>query len=908
MKTIYSAQNISAYDFFGTADIKGVERAVQTAENKITILINEDCSPDTINLFKITYNHSPSSPFLKEKLSGFAVEQKGNKIELIGEFNLLHNYAVEINGDELPVILDPKPGGILDTVFNIPEDTVLGAQLSDGQVEFNVWSPPAVKIKLILYESDAETVLSEKYRLKKKKNGLHTILIDTEDLGHYNLDGCFYQYEVYAYGRITRAIDPYSKSMAPYNVSEDAVGKSALIKLPEMNEATPFKNSDIMQDPSDVVAYEMHVRDFSSELGFTDKDISGTFSALGQASDYFADLGITHLQLMPVHKSQTQTDMDRRYSDYENGIKNYNWGYDPLNFFTLEGRYAVNPENPESRIKEFQEMSKTLHSKGIGLILDVVFNHMYSANTFENIAPGCYYRFTDDYKISVHTGAGPSLESRHRVVRKMIIDALIYNVKYLGADGFRFDLMEFTDKETLRQIREKVGKAYNPENADDLLLWGEAWEFKDINHTESFTKTYHSKGLNISMFNDVMRDSALGKDTEGGFLHGQPGRSESLAAAISGGLRSYDSDNFLFTPCKFSLPYNLFVENPHECLNFLSIHDGLTLWDKINLTVPDDFGNKRLRLAKQALLLLLTSQGRVILNGGDEILRSKPVSGKATNSPRVLTTSSVDEEDGISYFHENSYNSPDSVNRMRWSRLNNEFSEHALSLLNYVKGLIALRRAVPAFRYPTADAVNTGLKFIENRNENNRPKRKLLFSSFKSHKLKRLSFKFVNGPSNDILFLTGEIYKNEANPAGHPVAVKFDRNGTAVVKFSRKEIENFDISKWSNESSLDIKLVRTPGVWDTPTAYYSGNGSNSLCASAVDEDFTITVDLAEKDYSSPQPDYDYEKEYLAYSMKNHDPKSDSTISSVRQWFVIHNISAEELNFKHAAFSKMSDIK
>ena len=610
---------------------------------------------------------------------------------------------------------------------------------------------------------------------------------------------------------------------------------------------------------------------------------------------------------MPVHKCHTQNDNLTDFQSKDTKESNYNWGYDPLNYFTLEGRYAQEPDKPEQRIKEFQLMTEKLHKKGVGLILDVVFNHAYSANTFENIAPGCYYRFNDKDRISTHTGAGPSLESRRTAVRKLIIDVLIYYVKYLGADGFRFDLMEFTDSETLKQIRKKAGFVYNPKNIDDLILWGEAWDFKDIDYKESFTKSYHPKGLNISMFNDVMRDSALGKKTEGGFFQGRQGSVSGLASAVCGGLKTYDADNFPFCCSDFFHPYNLFAAQPADCLNFLSIHDGLTLWDKINLTIKDPSKQKRLKIAKQSLLLLLTSQGRIILNGGTEILRSKPVIPLETKNIRALSTEFADEECGTKQFHDNPYKSVDYTNMIRWSRLNNNFSEETNSLTNFLKGIIKIRRTISAFRHEDAKNINSGLRFLKNENDSDISSHNIHFNSFKSHKLHKLHMKFINGPCNDILFLVGEVHTHSHNPIRDSIPVKFDNSGTAIVSFTRKQIEQFDLEKWKSDSSLDVKLVRTPGKWDTPQEYYSKSGSNSLDATAIDKNYEITIDLSAKDFSSYKPYAQKGYSYLAYSLVNFKPEKETGIKSVQKFFIVHNTSDTVLKFKHSELNNYSEF-
>lgn len=908
MEQNFTAQNIVEYDLFGTRNIQGIEKAIQVSCKKILVFTTDDFKAETVKLYRVSCDPSDRSHFFHYTvIAGFAAEYKEKQIVLTGDFSLDYNYSLKINRERLPVILDPKPGGILDKEFAPPDGIQPGLHFEGKDVIFRLWSPPAIFVELLLFEEDAQSRVGEKLYLEKKCCGMHELRIKAEDIGRKSLEGCFYQYRVFAYEKVHTALDPYAKSMAVFNPEKDSLGKGAVIKIPDFG-PKEFKNSQIISNPNDVIAYEMHVRDYSSEPGFVDDEYAGSYTALAQKSHYLKDLGITHLQLMPVHKCHTLCDTDKRYSSDIGEIDNYNWGYDPLNYFSLEGRYAQNPEKPEARIREFQEMAKKLHQQGIGLILDVVFNHCYSAETFENAAPGCYLRIAPHNSISGKTGAGPSLESRRRAVRNLIIDALKYYIKVLGADGFRFDLMEFTDAATLKIIREEVGLAYNSENAHDLLLWGEAWEFKDIDYKESFTKLHRPKKLGIAMFNDVMRDACLGRTTEGGFFQGKTENVSRLASAVAGGINSYDARDFPFGKTDFFHPYNLFADTPEECLNFISIHDGLTLWDKINLTTDDAEGFKRLKTAKQALTALFTAQGKTVLHGGCEILRTKPVSKSEKNNSRALSSPLVNEEENSRYFHDNSYKSPDFTNMLRWSRLSSEtFAPLADSLRNYVKGLILLRRKVPAFRMYRTEDIHLHLKFLENHAdepEGDCPK----VHSFKSYLLPELKLKFINGPRNDILFLTGEVHPYDANPETRPLPVKFGKDGTALVKLKRKEIDRFDLNKWQSYHMLNVKLVRTPGEWDTPREYYSASGSNALSPCDIDDDYCITADLSKKDYSSKDHTREVKQGYLAYALENPEAEKDKEDARGADcFFVIHNAADEFLNFQHDELQKYQTL-
>ena len=271
--------------------------------------------------------------------------------------------------------------------------------------------------------------------------------------------------------------------------------------------------------------------------------------------------------------------------------------------------------------------------------------------------------------------------------------------------------MSFIDKETLRQIRTEVGKVYNPENPDELILHGEAWNFTDLKKG-AFTKT-DFKSLDIGIFNDTFRDALVGNGHTHGFIHGNTGEISRLASAIISGIKTYDADCVPFKKDVFFNPYNLFAEQPGDCLNFMSVHDGLTLWDKINLTVKNPDKKERLRLMKFAYAILFTSQGKIILHAGDEILRTKPLADFDKEKHRALTSEFIDEEEGATYFHENSYQSPDFTNMFRWDRLTNEYAEFSGELLDYIKGLIKMRRKFSEFRLNTAKDINHHIELID---------------------------------------------------------------------------------------------------------------------------------------------------------------------------------------------------
>lgn len=887
---LLTLHNLNRYNLFSDPDNNLILRVLFISKSEIKIFLKTDLQNNS--LIQV-YNHKNEQVFVSEII--FLPEEKN--ILLKGEFKFTENYFVKINNEQANVILNPEIDGISDTLF-YSEDKDFGMQFFENNIRFKLWSPPAVKAELLLFDKNQKPVNTKNpLLLKNTKPGIWEISIDK------NYENYFYQYKITAYGKNYMALDPYAKSMAVFDPSgEDKTGKAAIINL-NSDKTNPlgfkknYTNFDFIENETDIIVYEVNVRDFTIMPGTVNPEIAGTFKGFIEKIPYLKELGITHVQLMPVNKAYTQVETDRTYTGKSAKESNYNWGYDPMNYFTPEGRYSTNPYNPCIRIFEFKELIQALHNAGIGVILDVVFNHTYTADTFENVAPGCFYRLNEDFTISGHTGAGASIESRRKQVRKFIIDVLKFWTEEYHIDGFRFDLMSFHDKETMRQIRNEVGHLYNPNNPNELILQGEAWNFTDLKN-EAFVKT-DFKSLNVGIFNDIFRDALAGNGHSQGFIYGNPKETSRLASAIISGIETYDSNCLPFRKDVFFKPYNLFAKEPSDCLNFISVHDGLTLWDKINLSVKNADKKERLRLMKFAYAVLFTSQGKIILHGGDEILRTKPAADFDKEKHRTLTSEYTDEEESTVYFHENSYCSNDYTNMFRWDRLTNEYSEFANDLLEYVKGLIQLRRNFPAFRFSSSNEINRNIRFI---NEDCSNKREI--HSFKSFKLKKLTLKFINGNQGETLYLSGEIHNIEANPLKNPYVLHFNNLGKAEITFNKNEINQFDLIKWDNTGNLNFKLVKTPGKWDFSAKFYSKFGNNSICPESIDENFEVTIDLSIKDYKKTYSNLNIENKYIAYIIEQRE-KQHLQNTEYEKFIIIHNASHKTLDMN---FKELSELK
>lgn len=708
-----------------------------------------------------------------------------------------------------------------------PIEKRLGLSQQEGHYRYNVWSPTATKVQLIILKNDEKIIR----RLKLTDKGIWI----TDALKPSDMNRPAYL-EVSAFGQTFKGVDPYARALSASNPRSQLEANGVLLSLPTPKRYKGIKN---MANAVDFIAMEIHTRDFTIDKSSTvAAELAGTFVGLKQKLGHFKNLGVTHLQLMPIQNFYSVNEFDRSYQGdkIKSSAINYNWGYDPQHYFALENWYFTQPTNVQKGMKEFKSMVAQIHKLGMGVIIDVVYNHLYDQNTLENTAPGCYMRRGDKGKISFASGAGASLESRNLMTRKLMIDSLVFYRDEYKIDGFRFDLMGFTDVDTMREIRRVLG--------DDIILYGEAWEFTDLPPSQATTKSNLPVGTNISAFNDTGRDSYTGNMMEKGFVQGAFYHVPKLKAALIAGLKDFPDLDISQDQ------YHRFATSPVDTLNYLTIHDGHTLWDKLNLSYLGSVTD-RIQLQKFALGLLLTSQGRIILHGGVDMARSKPLSKNDPNPHRAETSEKVNAENGIKYFHENTYKSPDTTNAIAWDR-----AETFSSINRYAKGLIQLRRSTPALRYFKAASVQKGLEFQhlypslahKNKEFEKQNKNHAIFDNFNDPKLESLQVEFINAPIsayNQQYFFSGEVHSQKnKNPLKNKFSVKFDGNGTAQYKFTKKEMAQFDLQSWSDPLGLQIKLIKNPGEWDSLDGAYSPTGNNTINPQSIDTHFKTVIDLS----------------------------------------------------------------
>lgn len=424
---------------------------------------------------------------------------------------------------------------------------------------------------------------------------------------------------------------------------------------------------------TDLIIYEMHHRDFSIDPS-SGLRYKGKFLALSEpkAIEHLKKLGVNAVHILPSfdYASVDETRLD---------TPQYNWGYDPLNYNVPEGSYSTDPYNPVTRIREFKQMVQALHKAGIRVILDVVYNHTFNieGSNFQLTYPGIFYRKTADGKWSNGSGCGNETASERTPMRKFMTESMLYWVSEYHIDGFRVDLMGVHDIETMNQIRKALDETYPA-----TFIYGEGWSAGTCAYpTEKLAmKANMSRMPEIAAFGDEMRDALRGPfndDHKGAFIAGLPGNEESIKFGIVGAIAHPQVDN-----SKVNYSKEAWALQPYQAVSYVSCHDDMCLVDRLRASIPGISTDELIRLDLLAQTAVLTSQGVPFILSGEEALRDKK---------------------GV----HNSFNSPDSINRIDWTNL-----KKYPQVFDYYSKLISLRKNHPAFRLGDAELVRKHLEFL----------------------------------------------------------------------------------------------------------------------------------------------------------------------------------------------------
>ena len=542
----------------------------------------------------------------------------------------------------------------------------LGACWSPEKTRFRLWAPTAEHCEIRLYRSGTQGQMDcvQQVPMSPAENGTWIAAVSG------NLNGIYYTYLVTVDGRTVETCDPYA-------VTTGVNGKRAMVcDLKSTNPPSWEEDHTPVSSwkDTDYVIYELHVRDVSSLsssgirnkgkfLGLTEADTrlrSGQPTGLA----HIKNLGVTHIHLMPVY--------DYGSIDEAHPGKEYNWGYDPVNFNVPEGSYSTDPYDGFSRVREMKRMVQALHQNGLGVILDVVYNHVY--HTFEfsmnQIVPGYFSRENQDGMLSNGSCCGNDTASERSMVRKFIVDSVNYWADEYHVDGFRFDLVGLLDVATIQQIITTVREKH-----PHVMFYGEGWNLPtQVTKPDVPLAVQQNAWMlpQFAFFNDTIRDTLRGSvfdSHEPGYASGARVSREALLRCFQGRV-DWSSD-------------------PKQIVNYVSCHDNHTLHDRIAEALPQADEGEIARRCRFAAAFNLLSAGIPFLGAGEEMLRAK--------------------KNRLGKYVENSYRSSDRINGLKWNRLR---EKEVQSTLRYYQGLLALRKAHPLFRLSDSSEVRERISLL----------------------------------------------------------------------------------------------------------------------------------------------------------------------------------------------------
>lgn len=521
----------------------------------------------------------------------------------------------------------------------------LGAACSAEQTRFLLWSPLADAVKLCLYEEGEDTQAYVVYSMERGDEGVWEYKVSS------NLHGVYYDYIVEIDAQSISSADPYAKACG-------INGRRSMVVDLERTNPEGWQEDRAPKEEAERIIYEIHVKEFSWDPsgGFTE-DVRGKYGAFKETDttlynkgeqktglSYLKELGITHVQLMPIY--------DYGSVDEKSKDDPFNWGYDPVNYNVPEGSYSMDPKHGEVRIREVKEMIQSLHKQGFRVIMDVVYNHTYSLDSwFQRIVPWYYYRLHEDGTVSNGSACGNDVASEREMCARYILESVLYWTEEYHIDGFRFDLMGLLDVELMNRIRGALDDRYGK---GEKILFGEPWAADKTaiaaDAQQALKENISQLDENVGIFCDNTRDAIKGSVfelEEPGFANGKEGLETDILHSVQAWCRAE----------------HLGIKAPSQIISYVSSHDNQTLWDKLTDTVKEEaLRKKAYRLAAG---IYMTCQGSLFLLSGEEFARTKE--GR-----------------------DNTYNAPISLNRIDWQKVSDE-----QELVTYYKGLIALRKQLP---------------------------------------------------------------------------------------------------------------------------------------------------------------------------------------------------------------------
>ena len=557
----------------------------------------------------------------------------------------------------------------------------LGCQVSEEETSFKLWSPTATTVQVVVYESASnDAPILKTYEMQRGNSYSYSHKDNT--IGVWNLTvpeclaGCAYQYQINFPHHQSLTRDPYTIATSP-----DGKRSAILSEKDRQVEGFEVKNGTEatwrLENPCQAVVYEMHIRDLTkSETSGVTPELRGTFLGAAQtgtvnhfgqstAFDYIKELGVNYVQLQPIADRHKEYDAD--------GNVTYNWGYDPQNYNAPETSMSTNPNDPGQVIRDLKTMIQAYHDAGIGVIMDVVYNHTFSTvdAPFQTTVPDYYYRMNRDGSYQNGTGVGNETASEHEMFRKYMIDSLLYWVNEFNIDGFRFDLMGIHDVKTMQMIRWAMDEV-DPK----IILYGEGWDMGTGLAPYDKAKKDNAYQLpNIGFFNDDQRNAVKGAEVYGdiksGFVSGAA-TEPIVAKAILG---SRELGSYL---------------SPNQVVNYVEAHDNYNLHDLLATLHPTEDQGSIMKKVETATAMNLLMQGISFMELGQEFGRTKLVptgeNGELTHDDRERAM--------------NSYNAPDAVNQVDWDLINERQES-----IEFIRQIIELKTKTSAFSYPTYEEV-----------------------------------------------------------------------------------------------------------------------------------------------------------------------------------------------------------
>ena len=557
----------------------------------------------------------------------------------------------------------------------------LGCQVSEEETSFKLWSPTATTVQVVVYESASnDAPILKTYEMQRGNSYSYSHKDNT--IGVWNLTvpeslaGRAYQYQINFPHHQSLTRDPYTIATSP-----DGKRSAILSEKERQVEGFEVKNGTEatwrLENPCQAVVYEMHIRDLTkSETSGVAPELRGTFLGAAQtgtvnhfgqstAFDYIKELGVNYVQLQPIADRHKEYDAD--------GNVTYNWGYDPQNYNAPETSMSTNPNDPGQVIRDLKTMIQAYHDAGIGVIMDVVYNHTFSTvdAPFQTTVPDYYYRMNRDGSYQNGTGVGNETASEHEMFRKYMIDSLLYWVNEFNIDGFRFDLMGIHDVKTMQMIRWAMDEV-DPK----IILYGEGWDMGTGLAPYDKAKKDNAYQLpNIGFFNDDQRNAVKGAEVYGdiksGFVSGAA-TEPIVAKAILG---SRELGSYL---------------SPNQVVNYVEAHDNYNLHDLLATLHPTEDQGSIMKKVETATAMNLLMQGISFMELGQEFGRTKLVptgeNGELTHDDRERAM--------------NSYNAPDAVNQVDWDLINERQES-----IEFIRQIIELKTKTSAFSYPTYEEV-----------------------------------------------------------------------------------------------------------------------------------------------------------------------------------------------------------